>query len=267
MPKISALHIYPIKSCAGHSVQSATLTPRGFKHDREFMIVDSDNMFMTQRKHPAMALIQPEVTDKTLTLNAPGMDEITIDIQKHGLPETVTVWRSVCEAIDQGDAVAAWLTAYLKDECHLVRMAEDFVRHVNPDYAVRANDQASFADGYPTLVISEASLADLNSRMAAALPMNRFRTNIVVTDCAPFAEDTWQQVRAGEVTFDVVKPCARCRVTTIDQATGVRTSDEPLATLGEYRRVGKGMMFGQNLLHDHNGTLQVGMEMTVLSLK
>ncbi len=265
MTTISALHIYPIKSCAGHSLEQAQLTPRGLKHDREFMVVDANNMFMTQRKHGKMALIKPDVDDTTLTLNAPGMPEFTLTIQKSGLPESVTVWGDVCQAIDQGAGVAAWLSQYLEADCRLVRMAEDFVRAVEDGYAVRPGDQASFADAYPNLLISEASLADLNSRLDEDLPMNRFRPNIVVKDTAAYAEDTWKKIQMGAVTFDVVKPCARCRVTTIDQASGIRTSDEPLATLGEYRRVGKKMLFGQNILHDSHGTLRVGMPVDVLA--
>ncbi|MEM7344248.1 MAG: MOSC N-terminal beta barrel domain-containing protein [Chloroflexota bacterium] len=264
MTHISALYCYPIKSCAGHALEAAVMTPRGIKHDREFMIVDENGDFLTQREYPTMALVRPEVTDTTLTLNAPDMPTLSIDIQKTGTPHSVVVWRSTCDAIDQGNEVAIWLSTYFKTPCRLVRMGEQFVRHVNQDFAKRPDDQVSFADGYPFLLISEASLADLNKRLSTPLPMNRFRPNIVVTECLPFAEDYWEQIKLGDVGFDVVKACARCTITTVDQSTA-ETGKEPLKTLATYRNnPDKGVLFGQNLLQHRNGTLSVGDKVTII---
>jgi uncharacterized protein YcbX len=168
--------------------------------------------------------------------------------------------------VDQGAEPAQWLTTFLGAPCRLVRMADDFVRATNPTYSVGLEGQLGFADGYPFLLTTEASLADLNSRMAVPLPMNRFRPNIVVTGSPPFAEDGWQRIRIGGITFAVVKPCARCVITTVDQATAA-TAREPLRTLATFRQVqGKGVMFGQNLIHTAMGTIRVGDAMDVLEL-
>ena len=255
---VSGIYYYPIKSCAGATLAEATLTPRGIQHDREFLLVALDGHFLTQREFPRMALIQPTPTNEHLTLQAPGMADLTIPIVKEGLTYKSVVWRSTCDVVDQGEEVAAWLSHYLQTACRLVRMAEGFVRTVNPAFAKRPLDQVSFADGYPVTIISEASLADLNGRLAQPVPMNRFRHNIVVSGCEPFAEDSWQQIRIGSTIFNHVKPCARCTVTTVNQATGEKELKEPLATLTSYRKQAGGVMFGQHLLQQNNGRFQVG---------
>lgn len=264
MTTISALYYYPIKSCGGFRATQLETTDRGFLHDREFMLVDGDGLFLTQREYPRMALVEPRVTDDTLILKAPNMPELSIHPQQYGPAKEVIVWRSNCQAVDQGGAVAEWFSQYLETDCYLVRMAEGHIRQVNQAYAQRPNDQVSFADGYPFLLISEASLADLNSRLTEPLPMNRFRPNIVITDCAAYAEDNWQQIRLGSMQFDVVKACARCAITTINQQTAEK-GKEPLKTLAGYRRVeGGGVIFGQNLLHQANGILQIGDELEII---
>jgi uncharacterized protein YcbX len=170
----------------------------------------------------------------------------------------VAIWRDRCDAIDQGDAAAEWASAFLGASCRLVRIADDTVRPVDRDFAVSEGDQVGFADGYPFLLTTEESLADLNDRMAQALPMDRFRPNIVISGFEPFAEDDWRRIRIGEIAFAVVKPCARCPITTTDQATAKR-GQEPLRTLATYRQVpGKGVMFGQNLIHESTGIIRVG---------
>ncbi len=261
---VSALYHYPVKSCAGLAATQLETTRRGFIHDREFMLVDSDGLFLSQREQPRLALIQPTISYDSLTLTAPAMPPLELLIQRAGARREAVVWRDACAVVDQGDVAAQWLSDYLQIECRLVRMADEFTRRVDPAYAQRADDQVSFADGYPFLLISEASLADLNSRLPDPLPMNRFRPNIVIAGCEPFAEDGWQQIRIGEMVFDVAKPCARCVITTVDQTTA-ETSKEPLKTLATYRAVnGGGVMFGQNLLHQKNGLLQVGETVSVI---
>jgi uncharacterized protein YcbX len=256
--RVSALSWYPVKSCRGSSLSEAVIGARGIVGDRSFMLVDADGRFLSQREHARMALIEPRLTEETLSLTAPGSEAISIPVLTQGARREVTVWRDRCEAVDQGDAAAEWASSFLGVSCRLVRIADDAVRAVDRDFAVSDGDQVGFADGYPFLLTTEESLADLNGRMAAALPMNRFRPNIVLAGLEPFAEDDWQRVRIGEIVFAVVKPCARCAITTTNQATAER-GKEPLRTLATYRQVpGKGVMFGQNLIHLSTGVIHVG---------
>lgn len=232
--------------------------PRGIVGDRSFMLVDADGRFLTQRAFPRMALIEPALGENSLTLSAPGQESVAIPVLEDGERRAVSVWNDRSEAVDQGEAAAVWASTFLGARCRLVRMADDAVRAVDRDFAVSEGDQLGFADGYPFLLTSEASLADLNARMAAPVAMNRFRPNIVVSGTEAFAEDAWRRVRVGAIAMAVVKPCARCVITTTDQATAKRGT-EPLRTLATYRQVhGEGVMFGQNLIHQSAGVLRVG---------
>jgi hypothetical protein len=258
MIDVSTLYIYPIKSCRGTAVSSATLDARGLIGDRRFMIVDDHGRFLSQRELPRMALISPAIVDGVVTLAAPGAPSLDVPIADDGPRRDVVVWQDQCAAIDQGDAAGEWLGDFLQVTCRLVRLADYAVRRVDPAYATQPNDQVSFADGYPLLLIGEASLADLNARLPAPLPMNRFRPNVVVRGSAPYAEDAWGTVRIGAVRASVVKPCARCTTTTVDQETAER-GKEPLRTLATYRRAAHGgVLFGQNLIHAELGTIHVG---------
>jgi len=263
MIQVSGLFIYPIKSCGGRAVESATLDAKGFVDDRRFMIVDDAGCFLTQRELPSLALISPRSDADTLSLTAPGMTPVSIPIVRGPGNETVTVWDDTCSAIDQGDVVGAWLSAFLAARCRLVRLADDTVRRVDPTYATSPDDEVSFADAYPLLLIGEASLADLNGRLDAPLPMNRFRPNVVVSGSEPYAEDTWRSIEIGDVRAQVVKPCVRCVTTTVDQATGDR-GKEPLRTLATYRKGPRGVMFGQNVIHTTAGTINVGDDLRVI---
>lgn len=263
MITVSTLHYYPIKSCKGFSLPEATLEARGIAHDREFMLVGPQGKFLTQRELPRLALITPAIENGALTLSAPERPPLRFRYGNDGPRLEVVIWRKSVMAVDQGQAASSWLSAFLGRPVRLVRMADEFVRQVNQHYALRPTDQVGFADGYPLLLISEASLADLNSRLATPLPMNRFRPNIVVTGCGPYAEDTWQQIRIGGIVFDIVKPCARCAITTTDQVTGVR-GKEPLKTLAAYRDdSGSGPLFGQNVIHAGLGAIRAGDEVEV----
>lgn len=256
---LSALNVYPIKSCAGIALNMAELGPRGIAHDRSFLIVNRNGKFITQREQPRMALIRPVFNSgDTLTVQAPGMPTMTIPGDEHGPRREVVVWKYRGEAVDQGDELAEWFSTFLGIHCRLVMFPNDVVRKVSAKYARSENDQVAFADGYPFLLISEASLADLNSHLEQPLPMNRFRPNIVVRGTEPYAEDSWRTIRIGSVTFDIVKPCARCVITTTDQFTALR-GKEPLKTLATYRlATTNGVMFGQNLIHAQTGTLRLG---------
>jgi uncharacterized protein YcbX len=228
------------------------------------MLVNPAGRFLTQREHPRLALIQPAADATTVTVSAPGMPPLTVERQADGPRREVIVWRDHCQAVDQGDEAAGWFSDFLGRPCRLVRLPDDVTRPVKPRYARRPGDQVAFADGFPFLLLSEESLADLNARLAAPLEMRRFRPNIVVAGAGAYAEDGWRRLRIGALTFDVVKPCQRCAITTVDQATAER-GVEPLRALATYRQVRGGVLFGQNVIHDATGCLHVGDAVTVLA--
>jgi uncharacterized protein len=262
---VSSLLYYPIKACRGFEVDSSQVERMGLQHDRRMMVTTPDGTFLTQREYPRLALVTPTLKDGMLELSAPEFDSLCINIQTSGTSHPVTVWKSKgVAAIDQGEEAAQWFSDWLETEVRLVHFADGYKRTVNEKYAVNADDHTGFADGYPILVISEESLQDLNSRLETPVPMDRFRPNIVVKGCDPFAEDTWNRIQIGDVKLAIVKPCARCEVTTIDKAT-LERSKEPLKTLGKYRKHELGAIFGQNVIPLNGGSLQLGMSVEVLS--
>jgi hypothetical protein len=260
---LSELYIYPVKSAAGTAATRATVDSRGLAGDRRWMVVDEQREFLTQRSHPRLALISVIAYPDRLALAAPGMPPLTVAAPAIGAPTMpVQVWGDVCDAVPAVGEPASWLSGFLGETVDLVYMPDATRREV-----VRESGDppalVGFADGFPFLLLSEASLDDLNRRMATPLPMDRFRPNLVVRGCDPYAEDSWRRIRIGEIAFDVVKPCSRCSTTTVDQLTGER-GKEPLATLARYRRVGTEVMFGQNLIHAGEGELCVDDEVTVI---
>lgn len=265
--RVTGLYRYPIKSCRGQAVERTAFDARGIAHDREFVVVDADGKFLTQRQVPRMALVVPELTDDGLRVSAPGMASLAFTRQVEGDRLWVEIWKDRAVGVDQGDAVAGWLTAYLGQPVRLARMAEDHVRQVDQTYA-RPDDQTGFSDGYPLLLVSEESLEELNRRLAAtgeaALPMDRFRPNIVVRGVEPHAEDGWGELRVGTMTLHGVKLCARCAITTTDQQTA-ETGKEPLRTFAGYRKFPRGVMFGQNMTFDGAGGIAVGDAVHVMS--
>lgn len=265
--KLAEITIYPVKSAGGIAVQEREVEARGLAGDRRWMVVGPDGGFLTQRDWPRIALISTALDADTLRLDAPGCESLRVPRLPEGERLIVQVWRSVCAAVSAGAEADAWLSAFLEMPCRLVSMPDETRRTVSPDFAA-GEGIVSFADGFPLLLIGEASLADLNSRLAAPVPMNRFRPNLVVTGAAPYAEDDWKQVRIGEVLFHVVKPCDRCVMTTVDQATGEKHGPEPLQTLAGYRRVGSGkVLFGQNLIPAAPGVVQVGDSVEVVEVR
>lgn len=208
-----------------------------------------------------MVLIKAEVDADRLRLRAPGMPNLEVD-ETDGAPLQVTVWRDTVQATTVPMA-NRWLTEFLGQSCQLVSFPLSAVRGVDPDYAT-VKDQVGFADGFPFLLISQASLDDLNSRMREPLTMERFRPNLVVAGCKPFEEDSWRRIRIGDISFRVVKPCSRCAIPTINPETGRREDIEPLATLASYRKRDNHVFFGQNLIHDQQGKLSVGMEVEII---
>ena len=200
MITVSMLTYYPVKACRGFDISASNIERMGLENDRRMMVVTSEGKFLTQREYPRLALINPILKDEALTLSAPNHDSLQIGIQKSGTPAPVEIWSSKgVDAIDQGDEAAAWLSNWLGTSVRLVHISNGFKRKLNPIYAVNSDDHTGFADGYPILIISEESLQDLNSRLDSALPMNRFRPNLVVKGCEPFAEDTWKRIRIGDV--------------------------------------------------------------------
>ncbi len=278
MPRISQLVVYPVKGCRGISLSESAVGMRGLTHDRAFMVIDETTGFLTQRNAPRLALVETTLSDNNaLLLRAPGNGQCEVPLHHPertdgAAARSVVVWRDTVAAEDAGDGAAAWFSEVLGRRCRLMRAGAAFRRPV-PRERIPAEHQAalpatdvSFVDAFPVLVISEASLAELNRRLDDALPMDRFRPNVVLAGCeAPHAEDTWKIFRAGGVTFRHAGPCVRCIVPTINQATGIAEGKEPLRTLALYRRAadGQGVVFGQNVFAESGGRLRVGDELTV----
>jgi uncharacterized protein YcbX len=259
---ITSLTIYPVKSLAGISLNSAKLENRGFKYDREWMVVTEGGQFLTQRELAPMALIQTAILEHTLRLTMPLGDSVEVPLsldkaQVDAKVMTVKVWNDTCQAIDQGDQAADLLSRNLEKKVRLVRMEPSFKRIVDQQYANSPENVVSFADGFPVLVISDESLAELNRRLEYPLPMNRFRPNITIGGSAPFAEDSWSEITIDNVKLSLVKPCARCQITTIDQDTA-EASQEPLKTLSFFRKENGKIMFGQNAIPQNNGEIRLG---------
>jgi uncharacterized protein YcbX len=248
------LNIYPLKSARGISLSEGLVTDRGFALDRRWMLVDCNNRFLSQRQLPRLALVEVDVKDDSLFIQAPDMPVLTVPLHcGQGIIEKVKIWNDICDARVISDKADEWFSRFLNLKCRLVYMPDESLRPVNPEYS--ENDfSVSFADGYPFLLISRASLDDLNQRLPEPLPINRFRPNIVVEGCEPYAEDQWKQIQIGEVAFRVVKPCSRCKITTVDQQTGV-SGKEPLKTLATYRMKDGKVYFGQNLIHENLGQI------------
>lgn len=250
MVTITALNVYPVKSCKGIALDSATVAVTGILHDRQWLIVRPGGQFVTQREEPRLALVTTALAANSLRLEAPGLPPLTLAHDSPGMPVEVTCWRDRCAAVDAGDEAADWLEKHLGKPHRLVRFDPARRRPANPDWTQGVEAFNQFSDGFPFLLLSQASLDDLNSRLPAPLPMNRFRPNIVVEGLPAFGEDDVHELRADGISLRVVKPCTRCAITTTDQARGERDGDEPLRTLRSYRfsRELKGVTFGQNVI-------------------
>ncbi|OQP56097.1 oxidoreductase [Niastella yeongjuensis] len=259
MLTVSELFIYPIKSLGGIALNSATLTDRGFEHDRRWMLVDDNNQFITQREVNAMALLKPALTEQGLLIrdSRTAGEELLVPFEPTVAGTTmVDVWGNHCRARRVSDEADAWFSKHLSISCKLMYMPDSTNRFVDGRYA-HNKEITSFSDGYPLLLIGQASLDDLNNRLTDPLPMNRFRPNIVFTGGTAFQEDTMKQFEINGITFYCVKPCARCVMTTIDQQAGTKAK-EPLKTLSTYRMKNNKILFGQNLLYNGIGKVSVG---------
>ncbi|MFF0558847.1 MOSC domain-containing protein [Streptomyces sp. NPDC004266] len=273
-PVLRSVHIHPVKAMRALPRTEAEVQPWGLARDRRWAVVDAANKVVTQRRHPRMALATAEpLPGGGVSLSAPGRPTLTVEVPQPP-PATATVTMEIfdkfVEAVPADPAAAAWLSEYLESDVRLVHMdAPEHRRPVDPDYAL-PGETVSFADGYPLLVATTASLDALNSLIAQGdhadegpLPMNRFRPNLVIEGTAPWAEDGWKRLAVGEVTFRVARPCGRCVVTTTDQFTAER-GKEPLRTLARHRTSDGRVIFGQNLVPEHTGTVRVGDPVKIL---
>jgi uncharacterized protein len=284
---ISEINIYPIKSLKGISLDSAVVEARGLQYDRRWMLTTPDGMFLTQREFPRMATIGVAVESCELRVESESAGSMNVPFEPdRGEWRQVTIWRSVCEGLVYDGAVSEWFSEALGTDCRLVYMPDSSRRSINSRFD-RGEDIVSFADGYPLMLLGDASLAELNRRLAEnvgredaggapavqALPMKRFRPNLVVTGSDAFAEDDWNEIRVGEAVFRSTKPCERCVITTIDPTKGEFDGKEPLKTLATFRRARDVMadrceqlgvdpaavLFGQNLVAETAGAaIRVG---------
>ncbi|MCO7571150.1 MOSC domain-containing protein [Pseudomonas chlororaphis] len=265
--RLSALYRYPLKSARGETLQQIGLDKLGLEGDRRWMLVDeASGRFLTQRAVARMSQLSALYNDQGgLTLSAAGLASLEVPLPDAAAAlRGVTIWQDSLRVPDAGDEAAAWVSEFVGKPTRLVQVPPERARSTAAGYG-KDDDQVAFADGFPLLLIGQASLDDLSSRVGRPLEMLRFRPNLVIEGSDAFAEDQWRRIRIGDLEFRVVKPCSRCILTTIDPQTGERSADrEPLATLQKYRAQADGAMFGQNLVNDGPGHLQVGMPVTVL---
>jgi hypothetical protein len=265
MSVLSQLFIYPLKSTKGLSLTRAKVEPLGLEHDRRWMLVRPDGSFVTGREFPSLVLVSAVPTGAGLRVSAPGLPELEVPVPPEEAPRLeVTIWKDTCSVARAGPEADRWFSRFLGEPVCLVYVDARMERPVDPTYAA-PEDRVGFADGFPLLLLSRASLEELNRQLPRAVRMENFRPNLVVEGCEPFAEDRWKRLRVGGVELEVVKPCARCVFTTVDPATGLKAPDgEPLRTLARVRRINGKAMFGQNVVVRRLGTLQVGDAVEVL---
>ena len=266
MLRVSQLYIYPIKSLGGIALDKALVTDRGFQYDRRWMLVDHNNLFISQREVHQMALLKPTLTDQGITVTH-SVKQSSYTIPFNALKNEfagVTIWDDTCNGQFVNDEADMWFSSMLEIPCRLVYMPNETLRITDQRYT--ADDSiTSFSDAYPFLLIGQSSLDDLNSKLTEVLPMNRFRPNIVFTGGEPYEEDMMHTFTINDITFHGVKPCARCVMTTIDQENGL-AGKEPLKTLARYRSKDKKIMFGQNLVHESLGEIKIGDELQIIKL-
>jgi uncharacterized protein YcbX len=265
---ITGLNIYPVKSCRGIALQAATIGRAGFELDRHWMVTNEAGRFLTQREVPRLALIVPSLEGRELTLEAPGMSPLRVPSVAGAPSLEVTIWGDKAPASDAGGEVATWLSSFLERPVRLVAFDPDGVRPTKKEWTQDEEALNEFSDGFPFLVTSQASLDDLNTRLAERLPMNRFRPNVVIDGVEAYAEDRIHELSGDGVRLRLAKPCDRCKITTTNQLTAeVSPADEPLVTLKSYRwsKELRGVLFGQNgfAVDGRGSTLRVGQKLEI----
>jgi uncharacterized protein YcbX len=264
---LAGLYIHPIKSAAGIRVAQARLGRWGLEHDREWMIVDAAGRFVTQREEARLALLGPAIEGGALCLSNPQGAGPRLALDHQGARHEVQVWKAHCAAFDAGDEAADFLSGWLGRPLRLVRFDASQPRFSNPDWTAGREVPTLFTDGYPMLVLSQASIDDLAARVGQPLPVERFRPNLLLGGVAPYAEDAATALSLGAARIALTKACTRCVITTIDQRSGERTGEEPLRTLRGYRfdAALRGVVFGRNAyaLAGEGAQLTVGMPVTL----
>lgn len=277
--KVTEINIYPVKSLGGISLEECLVEKRGFRFDRRWMLTDKNGEFFTQREFPKMATLSIGINGESLIISSSENEKIEVPFKfDRSEMRKVTVWNSICDAFVLPEHINEWFSDVLKTDCRMVFMPDESEREINKLFN-RNNEIVSFADGYPFLLIGENSLNDLNEKLEAKLPMNRFRPNIVIDGADAFTEDRWKKIRIGETVFRSTKPCARCVMTTIEQNSGEFDGKEPLKTLARYRLAkdvfpnefesldlnANAVLFGQNLVAENfGGKIKIGDEVKVL---
>jgi uncharacterized protein len=244
---VSALYVYPVKSMRGVEKSRVRVAATGFEWDRQWMLINSNGVFLSQRTHPQLARIVPDVTPTALVLNAPGLPPLSVPHTDGGERVSVRVHRDPCVGVDQGPIAAEWASRALGDAVRLVRVPPVTERRANPEYAGVVPAPMGFADGYPVLVGNEASLEDLNERLPEPIPMERFRPNIILRGLPAWEEDRIDSLHFGGLVLRLVKPCVRCTIPSIDQRTGLPSTD-PGPVLKQFRfdKELLGVTFGEN---------------------
>ena len=254
---LSDIFIYPVKSLAGIRVSQWDVVETGLKYDRQWMLIDENGQFLSQRRLPKMALIQTRLTDSELILSAPNFSNFTLPLKSYS-SEIIqsTVWKDCCTAQHVSNKVDAWFSEVLEMPCRLVYLPPKTKRGVDLNYATEV-DRVAFADGFPFLVVSKNSLNSLNSHLEMPVEMARFRPNLVISGCDAYAEDSWREIQIGNIDFRLPKPCSRCSVPAINPETA-KVEKEPLTTLNRLRKWQNKIYFGQNALHNQCGELKIG---------
>lgn len=259
-PTLSALYRYPVKSTRGQSLTSSALTPTGLPFDRSWMVATADGRMITGRSHPALVLVAAQPDERGLLLNAPGMPALFVANSQFAVAHQASVWKDDFSAWHGAAVADEWFSRYLGEPVKLLWTG------ATPSRRLQENIPISFADGYPLLLIGEASLVELNSRVGRELAMQRFRPNLVISGALAFAEDGWQRIRIGSAVLRLSKPCERCVFTTVDPETAQKSADqEPLRSLAHFRKGPGGVLFGQNVIVESGDYLAVGMTVEVLS--
>lgn len=264
---LSDIIIYPIKSLMGVTLNQAKVELQGIKDDRLMMLVDDNNLFITQRKYPQLALINLSVIQSNIHLTINGRELLIINSDSfEDKFEPVKIWKDQCHAQMANDKINQWFSDYLNQAVKLVRYDHKQPRQSDQNYS-SSHDIVSFADGFPLLVISDASLIELNRRLEYSVSMSQFRPNLTVKGGHAYQEDSWKKIKIGEVIFDAVKRCDRCILTTIDPKNGIKSSSrDPLKTLQSYRQENGKTYFGMNLIARNLGVISVADKIEILEL-